>query len=80
MLRVQNKLETTMILGELLKAATTKSATLKNAEAGFRDSGLVPRNPDVIPKHEHLEDPRKSPPGVQCDESSKFAYLCHLIR
>ena len=38
-------------LGELLKEAYLKAATLENAGSGFRNSKIVPFNPPVIPDH-----------------------------
>ena len=39
-------------LGELLKEAYLKAATPENAGSGFRNSGIVPFNPHVIPDHQ----------------------------
>ena len=44
-------------LGELFNEAYVKSATMENAVSGFRTSGIVPFNPDVVPEHEYMEDP-----------------------
>ena len=45
-------------LGELFNEAYIKSATLENAVSSFRTSGIVPYNPDIVPEHEYIEDPR----------------------
>ena len=45
-------------LGELLKEAYLKAATQENAGSGFKNSGIVPFNPHVIPEHQLLDDPK----------------------
>ena len=42
-----------------MKEAYLKAATPENAGSGFRNSGIVPFNPHVIPDHQLLDDPRK---------------------
>ena len=41
-------------LGELLKEAYLKVATPENAGSGFRNSGIVPFNPHVIPEYQDV--------------------------
>ena len=43
-------------LGELLKEAYLKAATPENAGSRFRNSGIVPINPHVIPDHQLFDD------------------------
>ena len=46
-------------LGELLKEAYLKAGTPENDGSGFRNSGIVPFDPQIIPDHQLLDDPRK---------------------
>ena len=57
-------------LGELLKEACLEAATPKNAGSGFRNSGIVPFNPHVIPDHQLLDDPRKPAEVLSGDVSA----------
>ena len=45
-------------LGSLFNVAYLKSATLANAVSGFERSGIFPFNPEIIPEHEFIDDPR----------------------
>eukprot|EP00794_Sanderia_malayensis_P008380 gene8380-9279_t len=45
-------------LGELFSAAYAKAATVENAVNGFRCTGIVPFNQDVLPESDFLSDPR----------------------
>ncbi len=45
-------------LGELFIAAYIKAATVENAVNGFRCTGIVPYDRDIIPESEFLNDPR----------------------
>ena len=45
-------------LGPLINVAYLKSATLANAVSGFKRSGIFPFNPEIIPEHEFIDDPR----------------------
>ena len=38
--------------------AYLKSATLANAVSGFKRSGIFSFNPEIIPEHEFIDDPR----------------------
>ena len=38
--------------------AYLKSATLANAVSGFKRSEIFPFNPEIIPEHEFIDDPR----------------------
>lgn len=40
-----------LIFGKLLSEAWAKAATVKNGISGFRATGIIPLNPDVIPDH-----------------------------
>ena len=52
-------------LGGLFNAAYVKAATVENAISGFKCTGIIPLNPDVLPESEFLEDPRETPENVQ---------------
>ena len=45
-------------LGELFNAAYLKAATIENAVSGFKCTGIVPVNPDILPASDFLDDPR----------------------
>ena len=45
-------------LGSLVHVAYLKSATLASAVSGFKRSGIFPFNPEIIPEHEFIDDPR----------------------
>ena len=45
-------------LGSLIIVAYLKSATLANAVSGFKRSGIFSFNPEIIPEHEFIDDPR----------------------
>ena len=49
-------------LGELFNAAYLKSATIENAVSGFRCTGIVPFNKEILPLSDFLEDPRVGDP------------------
>ncbi|CAB4032795.1 tigger transposable element-derived 6-like [Paramuricea clavata] len=44
-------------LGELFNTAYLKAATMENAISGFRCSGIVPFNSDILPSSDFLEHP-----------------------
>jgi hypothetical protein len=44
-------------LGELFNTAYLKAATMENAVSGFRCSGIVPLNSDILPSTDFLDDP-----------------------
>ena len=52
-------------LGELFNAAYLKAATVENAISGFKCTGIVPLNRDVLPDSEFLDDPREAPENIQ---------------
>ena len=52
-------------LGELFNVAYLKAATVENAISGFKCTGIIPLNPDVLPESEFLEDPRETSENVQ---------------
>ena len=67
-------------LGELLKEAYLKAATPENAGSGFRNSGIVPFNPHVIPDHQLLDDPRKPAEVLSEDVSAMIGdHVCNDI-
>ena len=45
-------------LGELFNAAYLVAATVENAVSGFKCTGIVPVNPDILPASNFLDDPR----------------------
>jgi hypothetical protein len=45
-------------LGELFNAAYLKAATIENAVSGFRCTGIVPFNKEILPSSDFQEDPR----------------------
>jgi hypothetical protein len=45
-------------LGELFNAAYLKAATIENAVSGFRCTGIVPFNKEILPSSAFLEDLR----------------------
>ena len=52
-------------LGELFNTVYVKATTVENAISGFKCTGIIPLNPDVLPESEFLEDPRETPENVQ---------------
>ncbi|CAB4013632.1 tigger transposable element-derived 6-like [Paramuricea clavata] len=54
-------------LGELFNAAYLKAATIENAVSGFRCTGIVPLNKEILPSSDFLEDPRVV--GTPSDET-----------
>lgn len=44
-------------LGELFNTAYLKAATIENAVSGFKCTGIIPFNPEILPSNELLEDP-----------------------
>ena len=53
-------------LGELFNTAYLKAATIENAVSGFKCTGIIPFNPEILPSNELLEDPR----GVNVESPS----------
>ena len=51
-------------IGELFCQAYVKSATIENAAAGFRASGIYPFNHNILPDTDFLQDPRVSSDDV----------------
>ena len=51
-------------IGELFCQAYVKSATIENAAAGFRASGIYPFNRNILPDTDFLQDPRVSSDDV----------------
>ena len=53
-----------------MKEAYLKAAIPENAGSGFRNPGIVPFNPHVIPDHQLLDDPGKPAEGLSEDVSA----------
>ena len=47
-------------LGELFNTAYLKAATIENAVSGFKCTGIVPFNTEILPSSEFLDDPRET--------------------
>ena len=60
-------------LGQLFKDAYIKSTELENAVLSFCISGIIPFNPDIMPEHEYIKDPR--PTTSQCHYRSTHIRL-----
>lgn len=48
-------------IGELFHEAYKKAATIENAEAGFRASGIYPYNREILPESDYIKDTRSEP-------------------
>ena len=57
-------------LGELFNTAYLKAAgTLENAVSGFKCTGIIPFNPEMLPSSEFMDDPREAELASPSDES-----------
>ena len=64
------------LLGSLFNEAYLKYATLSNAVSGFKSSVIFPFNPEIIPEHELIDDPRDIHGSTNETEESNAAFVC----
>ena len=63
------------VLGELFSEAYIKAATLQNAVSGFRCTGIVPFNSEILPIYQFLNDPRNTVPDLPMSSSPNFDFV-----
>ena len=62
------------VLGELFNEVYIKAATLQNAVSGFRCTGIVPVNSEILPIDQFLNDPRNTVPDLPTSSSPNFDF------